>query len=138
MANIVNDALATASAAVTPSNKRRHSYAGHTSAATTGRLAINGLQRRRSRFDKDIFELRRPTGLVTRTLSSEPNAATEKSPSMAVGHAGSAPIAGKKKGLCYPSCPHLFVLGWNALEWNGLDCIRIYFYSSTEAACSIV
>lgn len=90
LAIIVNDTLAVASAAVASSKKRHQSFAGHEHSLALGRIGEVVLQKRRSRFDRDRFELWRPNGQ---------SGGVDKTPSLeeaGVGRAGSPPAAGEK------------------------------------------
>ncbi len=73
LAIIVNDTLATVSAAVASSKKRHLSFPGGELSAARGGLGPNPLHERR-RFDRDNFEVWRPNdfiGAAARTFSSE-------------------------------------------------------------------
>lgn len=91
LAIIVNDTLAVASAAAASSKKRRQSFAGHEHGVARGRVADALAPTRRSRFDRDRFELWRPNdrngGAVSRTPASE---------AAGVGQADSTSAAGEK------------------------------------------
>lgn len=79
-----------ASAAVASSKKRHQTVAGHEHSVAIGRVGEALAQKRRSRFDRDRFELWRPkdrNGVGVRTPASE---------ATGVGHEGSTSEAGDK------------------------------------------